>query len=91
MQLQEAMKIVNDQLVAESQGHGTDGPARKPYNKALAEHPALMAVAHTMWAQEFYRRNIVQQMQQQQAAAAAQGGQPAPGGTPAPEQGGPAA
>lgn len=62
MQLNEALTLVQQQFIAEAQGQGT-GELRPPYDAALEKCPAMMAVAHHVWADELIRQNIAQAQQ----------------------------
>lgn len=88
MQLQEAINLVRQQFIAEAQppnGEHADKlkEIRRAYNEAGGSHPAMMAVAHQIWAEELVAQNKLR-AQQAQAAAAAGG---APAGAPAPAPG----
>ncbi|BAM05114.1 hypothetical protein [Phycisphaera mikurensis] len=73
MQLQEAINLVRQQFIAEAQppdGEHADKlkEIRRAYNEAGGSHPAMMSVAHHIWADELVKQNIARA----QAAAANQ-------------------
>ena len=77
MQLNEALSIVQQQFIAEAQDQEPEG-VRDQYHAAQEKYPAMMTVAHHVWAQELIRQNLMQA--QQQAQQAQQAGQAPPTG-----------
>ena len=82
MQLQDAINLVRQQFIAEAQPADGEHASklkeiRRAYNEAGGTHPAMMSVAHHIWAEELVMQNKIR-AQQAQANAAAGGDQPQP-------------
>lgn len=78
MNLDQAISLVQQQFVAEAQDQAPEG-LREQYEAAAQKYPAMMQVAHHIWAQELIRQNLVRAaQQQQQQQQKQQAGQPNP-------------
>ena len=63
MQLQDAINLVRQQFIAEAQPQDGEHASklkeiRRAYNEAGGSHPAMMSVAHHIWADELVKQNI---------------------------------
>ena len=82
MQLQEAVQLVQQKFVAETQGK-TDGPEMDAYTDAFEKFPVMMEVATYCWSDQIVQQNYEQRKQQaiKQAQENAQQEGGAPQGT----------
>ena len=79
MQLQDAINLVRQQFIAEAQPQDGEHASklkeiRRAYNEAGGSHPAMMAVAHHIWADELVKQNVQRAQQAAQAAQSAGSG-----------------
>ena len=65
MQLNDAINLVRDKFMAETQGQ-SGGDIADKYQDAFADYPVLMEVATQIFGVQIINQNIQQQMAQQQ-------------------------
>ena len=85
MQLNEAVQIVQQKFMVESQGK-VDGPELDAYTDAFEKFPVMMEVATQCWSDQIIQQNYEARKQQaikaaQEQAQEAQGENAAPQGT----------
>ncbi len=75
MQLNDAINLVRDKFVAETQGQ-LEGEAAERYADAFADYPVMMEIATQIFGVQIINQNIQQQMAQQQQNPGNPPGQP---------------